>query len=172
MKKEMLNAEVATEKKTPCSFRFHSVYSKWLIVRGILGILGFVFGIAVLFNFSKLENKAALTIIVPTMFGLFCAIAAFITSGKLRKRSGYIANVTMLVMDTVFAGMLGGKVRKCFHKHLVLFQAGLYDHLADKAGVAGGHQPGLAHHGAGDMIFHKETARHAVHIGIAAQKNR
>ena len=38
MKKEMLNAEVATEEKTPCSFRFHSVYSKWLIVRGILGI--------------------------------------------------------------------------------------------------------------------------------------
>ena len=108
MKKEMLNAEVATEKKTPCSFRFHSVYSIWLIVRGILGILGFVFGIAVLFNFSKLENKAALTIIVPTMFGLFCAIAAFITSGKLRKRSGYIANITMLLMDTVFAGMLGG----------------------------------------------------------------
>ena len=71
-----------------------------------------------------------------------------------------------------FAGMLGGKVGKGFYKHLVLFQAGLHDHLADKAGVAGGHQPGPAHHGAGDMIFHKETARHAVHIGIAAQKNR
>ena len=71
-----------------------------------------------------------------------------------------------------FAGMLGGKVGKGFYKHLVLFQAGLYDNLADKAGVAGGYQPGLAHHGAGDMIFHKETARHAVHVGIAAQKNR
>ena len=108
MKKQMLNTETAPAEKNSCSFRFHSVYSIWLIVRGILGILGFVFGIAVLFNFSKLENKAALTIIIPTLFGLFCAIAAFITSGKLRKRSGFTANITMLVMDTIFVGMLGG----------------------------------------------------------------
>ena len=108
MKKEMLSTEAVSAKKAPCSFRFHSVYSTWLTVRGILGLLGFVFGIAVLFNFSKLENAAALTIIIPTMFGLFCAIAAFITSAKLRKRTGFTANIVMLAMDTIFAGMLGG----------------------------------------------------------------
>ena len=104
----MLSTETAPAEKTLCSFRFHSGYSIWLIVRGIFGILGFVFGIAVLFNFSKIENKAAMTILIPALFGLFCAIAALVTSAKLRKRSGFTANTVLLAMDTVFAGMLGG----------------------------------------------------------------
>ncbi len=108
MKKALTNTQAATAKQAPCSFRFHSVYSIWLLVRGIVGIVGFAVGMAVLFNFSKLENKAALTIIVPVFFGLFCAIAALVTSAKLRKRSGFTANFVMLCMDAVYVAMLCG----------------------------------------------------------------
>ena len=108
MKKALTNTQAATAKQAPCSFRFHSVYSIWLLVRGIVGIVGFAVGMAVLFNFSKLENKAALTIIVPIFFGLFCAIAALVTSAKLRKRSGFTANLVMLCMDAVYVAMLCG----------------------------------------------------------------
>lgn len=111
MKKNMQNGEPVLLEKTPLSFRFHSVYTVWLIVRGILGLLGFVFGIALLFNFAKLENQAALTIIIPTLFGLFCAITALVTARKLKKRSGFNANVTMLVMDTIFTAMVCGCLR-------------------------------------------------------------
>lgn len=105
------NAESArTDKAQPAgqSMKWSAVYPRLLVARGIFGFLGLIFGIAVLFSCASLENKAALSILLPSVLSGICAATALITAAKLRRRGGITSNLTLLVMDTVFVGTTAG----------------------------------------------------------------
>ena len=69
-------------------------------------------------------------------------------------------------------GLLLGKVHQSLDENVVLLQTGFQHRNVHQLAVGRGHQRPLAHGNAGDAILLIKAARHAVYIGIAAQKHR